>query len=60
MTAADSKDTPRPPWAEVDPIPSRHGEDQGCGAPPPLESFDKDIAWGQHNYVGTLACAVAN
>ena len=41
---ASAYPTPGPPWAEVDPTPRRHGEDQGCGAPPPpLESLDRDI-----------------
>ena len=31
---ASAYPTPGPPWAEVDPTPRRHGEDQGCGAPP--------------------------
>ena len=41
---ASAYPTPGPPWAEVDPTPRRHGEDQVCGAfPPLLESLDIDI-----------------
>ena len=51
-TMASAYPTPSPPWAEVDPTPRRHGEDQGCGAPPsPLKSLDRDITTSEQRYL---------